>query len=110
VVCFDDPLEYLPGDLRRIAEVIGLKGAVRIALAFRGSRLYVPALDDLQRRVRDQCIREDSDRGISARKLSIRYGVSVRTIWAILGRPSEQIHPILSELLAEQSDTDGTGA
>ncbi|KKL78919.1 hypothetical protein LCGC14_2020060, partial [marine sediment metagenome] len=41
----EDPINrYLPGELRRIAQVAGFEAAVRISSAFGGNVIYVPAL------------------------------------------------------------------
>ncbi len=84
----DEPLhKYLPGELRRIADVAGLEAAVRISSALGGNVIYVPSLDELQRLARDEKIRRESRKGLTARALSERFGISERSIWRVLKRP-----------------------
>lgn len=87
-------IEMLPGDLRRIAKVAGLEAAVRIARSFRGTFLYVPGLDDMMRRARDEIIRKEFDGGINIKALARRYGLTERRVRMILNSPSEEELPI----------------
>lgn len=110
----DEPLlKYLPGELRRIADVVGLEGAVKIAAVFGGNVLYVPALEELQRLARDETIRRQFRGGVIARILAERFGLTERSIWRVLKRPvprlkEELLDLIKSGAISEANDaTDG---
>ncbi len=95
-------LELFQGDLRRIAEVAGVEAAVRIARAFRGCFLYVPGLDEVARRARDEMIRRDYDSGASLRALSRRYGLTTRRVRVILkSSPPPELPKEILEVLRE---------
>ncbi len=86
-------IEMLPGELRKIAEVAGLEAAVRIARSFRGSFLYVPGLDDMMRRARDEVIKRDYDTGIRARELAKKHRITERQIRKIVSAPGKDNLP-----------------
>jgi Mor family transcriptional regulator len=96
-------IEMLPGELRKIAEVVGLEAAVRIAQTFRGSFLYVPGLDDMMRMARDAMIKRDYDTGISARELAKKHRITERQIRKIVSTPGKDNLPgRLIDLLLEE--------
>lgn len=95
----DTLLRYLHGDLRRIAEVAGVEAAVRISLALGGNVVYVPALGDLQRLVRDERIRKEYRGGKTVRALSRRFGLTERSIWRVLNKPGPKLGPDLVSLI-----------
>ncbi len=96
----DEPLlRYLPGELRRIADVVGLEGAVRIAAVFGGNVIYVPALEELQRLARDESIRRQFRSGVIARTLAERFGLTERSIWRVLNRPVPRLKEELLNLI-----------
>lgn len=77
----------LPGDLRRIADVVGLHPALEIARELGGVPLYIPKLDDLYREVRDAKIRAEYDGGETiAKDIALKYRLTERQIFTILGR------------------------
>jgi len=96
-------IEQLPGDIRRIAEVIGVEPALELAKAFRGTYLYIHNLDDLMREIRNKRIRDEYEKDKSPRKVSrlaIKHRLTERQIWNILGNePEENPHPCLLNLL-----------
>lgn len=95
-----DIINQLPGDLKRIAEVVGVDVAIRIAKEFRGTYLYIHSLDDLLREIRDKKIREEYTAGKKVRELAIKYGLTERWIWNILGvEPDQGSSPSLLDLL-----------
>ena len=73
-----------PGDLRRIAEVAGVEAAIKIGMSFKGTNLYIGARVEMIRELRDSKIREEFDRGISVKRLSIKYKLSERQIRKVL--------------------------
>lgn len=82
----------LPGDLRRIAEVAGLDAALKIANELGGVPLYIAKLDDLYREVRDAKIRAEYDgSGKTGKDLALKYNLTERQIWTILGREEETL-------------------
>jgi len=95
----EELIQSLPGDLRRIALAAGIDAAVKIARTFRGSTLYVPGLDELERLMRDDTIRREFERGVPARKIALKHGISLRGLRKVLSRPPGQISPLLSRLL-----------
>jgi Mor family transcriptional regulator len=83
-------IEDLPGDLRTLAEEVGVLNTLRIVQRFRSTPIYVCNLDAWRIRWRDQCIRQEYDRGVKVPEIARRYGLSERWVWAILGRPDER--------------------
>lgn len=96
-----DFIEELGGDLRRIAEIVGLEAAIKIGRAFRGTYLYIRGVDGLLRLIRDMNIRRDYDDGIDIRRLSRRYTLSERQIRNILGGCVEAVPEDIRKLLGE---------
>lgn len=86
VPLLDSDIEYLPGDLKAIAEVVGVEAAVRIGTKFQGMMLYVAGLDELKRTLRDERIMTAYGRGSSVKTLSERFGISRRGIHKIINR------------------------
>lgn len=102
----EEIIEQLPGDIRRIAEVVGVEIALKIAKEFRGTYLYIHSLDDLLREIRNKRIREEYGKDRSPRKVSrlaIKNGLTERQIWNILGEePEEETHPSLLSLIKKK--------
>jgi Mor family transcriptional regulator len=95
-------LEFLPGDLRRIAEVAGLEAALKIARAFRGTCIYVSGLDEIRKQIRDERIRQDYDAGRPVKMISIKYGLTERGVWKILKKPGQKPpHPLMGRLFED---------
>lgn len=85
----------LPGDLPQMAGVIAgiIKNdviAVQIVAAlssqFRGMNVYFPNMEKFMRGTRDRRIREDFDAGLTGHRIAMKYGLSERHIWHILGQ------------------------
>lgn len=83
-------LDKLSGDLRLLAELVGVGMALRIAQAFGGTPIRIYGVGKWLRRHRDRCIRRDSDNGLSAVALGRKYRLSERQIWNILGTPEPE--------------------
>lgn len=69
--------------------VLPLEAQERLARYAGGTRIYVPRLDKDMRRQRDAAIRAAYDAGEPVRDIAMRYGLSERRVWGILGSPSE---------------------
>lgn len=82
-------IEEMSGDLRLLAELVGVATALKIAQVFGGTMLRIAKGDKWLRRQRDRCIRRDYDAGISATELARKYHLSERQIWNILGTVDE---------------------
>lgn len=78
-------LDKLSGDLRLLAEVVGVGMALRIAQIFGGTPIRIYGVQKWLRRHRDRCIRNENDNGVSAVELGRKYRLSERQIWNILG-------------------------
>ncbi|MDP2168268.1 MAG: Mor transcription activator family protein [Thermodesulfovibrionales bacterium] len=101
-------ISMLPGDLKRIAEVVGIEATVKIGRFFRGTRLYIGDIGFLARELRDLKIRQDFDSGLNSRRLSIKYSLSERYIRKILGRPEQALPEVLSVLdVASKAEESG---
>lgn len=90
--CTQDDLlwEILPesmnDDLLSVARVAGMQAALDIMLALGGSTIYVPRLEDLNRRLRDAGIVREYTGGARVKDLSRRYGLTERTIYKVINR------------------------
>jgi Mor family transcriptional regulator len=92
--------EMLGGDLRRIADVAGLEAAIKISRAMRGTTIYIPSLDEIERLARDERIRHDYHiKGYSARRVAMLHEVTERAVWKILNRISQNLSPETLEIL-----------
>jgi Mor family transcriptional regulator len=101
-------IEQLPGDLRRIAEVIHqyfpatpyIEITLRLAKEFRCVKLHMHTTDHFWREIRDKKIRSDYDRGEKTRELALKYRLTERHIFNILGmEPESATAPSLLDLL-----------
>jgi Mor family transcriptional regulator len=93
-------IDQLPGDIRRIAEVVGVEAAVKIAQAFRGTFIYIHNLDDFIRQIRDKKIRSEYAGGGKVRTLAIKNRLTERQIRNILNiEPASDASPSLLELM-----------
>ena len=84
----DDALpdvKELTGDLRLLADLVGVREALVIIQVLGGTMLRLPKIDRFLRRQRDRCIRRDYDTRMSATNLARKYKLSERHIWNILG-------------------------
>jgi hypothetical protein len=85
-------LDELSGDLRILAEVVGVRDALRISERFDSTPIRVYGYKKWVRAWRDQQIRKEYDNGgISQVNLARKYGMSDRHICNILGmEPGEE--------------------
>lgn len=92
------PIEELPGDLRLIADVIGVGPAWQLAKAFGGTMLYIVKVDAFARRHRDATMRDEFDRRtgsgesttVVVRDMARRESLSERQVWNIVGAPDDR--------------------
>jgi len=79
-------IDELSGDLRLLAEIVGVRPALRVAQAFGGTSIRVYGVNKWLRRHRDRCMRREYEKGgISGVDLGRKYNISERHIWNILG-------------------------
>lgn len=98
-------LDRLPGDLREMAELIGLEDTMKIVDRWGGDYILVPKCDELRREIRDNQIREEYDAGgITMGELAHKRGLHIRTINRILSGESEDVPlPLLALMEKEAS-------
>lgn len=77
-------IEELTGDLRIVAELVGVANALRLGQVFHGVPIRLWNTGQWIRRWRDNQIRRDSAT-LSGRELAIKYRLTERQIWNILG-------------------------
>jgi Mor family transcriptional regulator len=88
----------LPGDLRLIAEVIGVEATMKLAQAFGGTPLYIVKIDAFARRLRNKAFREEFDRRTATgetatavvRDIARRRDLCERQLWNIVNAPDER--------------------
>jgi len=80
-------IEELDGDMRLVAETIGVRLALRLAQVFHGTSINLYKWKKWTRRHRDKCIRRDYDTGrYTGVELARKYFIGQRQVWNILGR------------------------
>lgn len=91
-------LNRLPGDLPRIARLIGLEHTVALINEFGGAWINIPKCDAILREIRNREIRAyfDShpDEDDLLRKLAAKHRLTVRQIQNILGGVNEEDAPL----------------
>ena len=78
--------EVLNRDMISVARAAGVRAVLDIMLALGGSTLYVPSIEDLQRRLRDEGIAREYEAGARVKDLCRRYGLTERTIYKVINR------------------------
>lgn len=86
----DKIMDRLPDVLRRMAELVGLEGALKIASEFGGEEIFVPKLASLKREVRNAAIRTAYDGGTPVKKLIHAHDLTERQIYNILNSVPEE--------------------
>jgi Mor family transcriptional regulator len=87
--------EELPGELRIVAQHIGVRATLVLEQHWGGVPIYVSKCDALRRQLRDAQIRADYDRmGLAGdanvvARLARKYDLCLRQIKAILGRAGD---------------------
>ena len=77
-------LNVMGPDMRALARAAGIEAALSIMCVLGGNGIYIPVMEDLQRALRDEKIRNDYAVGRSVRDISRLYGLSARTVYKIL--------------------------
>ena len=80
----------LPGELKDIADVIGVLNTIKLAQAFRGCTLYICNIDPLIRKHRNSNIRKAYDQGERVVGLARKHRLSTRQIERILNTPEKE--------------------
>lgn len=93
-------IERLPGDLREVAEIIGLDKTLALVERFGGAYIRVPRCEGLLREIRDNSIRALYDAGgCTVRSLAVRFRLTDRRISDILNNTNSKIPQPLLTLL-----------
>ena len=109
----DHIIEQLPGDLRKMAEVLReyfpdapyIAIVLRIAKVFRGTYIRVHSLDDLEREIRNAEIRTEYADGKRVPALAIKHRLTERQIWNILGTEPDAPAPApLLDMVQKQNN------
>lgn len=79
-------IEELTGDLRIVAEVVGVEKALELGQRFYGVQIRLWNTKKFIRRWRDKQIRKDCDAGMSGVELAKKYNLTDRQVWNILGQ------------------------
>lgn len=79
-------IDDLPSDLRAVAEIVGLEGAVRLAEALGGAPIYIPTHDSVMRASRDRAIRAEFN-GRNYRELAKKHRLCLTSIRGIVDAP-----------------------
>jgi len=77
-------IDDLEGDLRDIADTIGMNNTVKLMELFGGCAVYIPMIDRVQKKSRDRMIRSEFN-GSNYRDLADKYNLSVVWIRKIVG-------------------------
>jgi Mor family transcriptional regulator len=90
-------IEELPGDLQLIARLVeevwhgyGVRVAIILGQLLPGVGVYIHNVKELARRIRNDAIRKEYDRGVRVKELAITYRLSTRQIENILAEPPSQ--------------------
>ena len=83
-------ISELSGDLRLLAEIVGVGKALEVAQRFHGTPIRLWGASRFVRRHRDRAIRRDYDAGMTGVELARKYRLSERHIWNILGSPEPE--------------------
>jgi hypothetical protein len=77
----------LTGDMRLLAETVGVRAAFKISMVFNGIYVRVWGWKRLKRELLRKRMRDEYDRGgITGVELFRKYGISERWGWELLGR------------------------
>lgn len=96
-------LKRLTGDMKRIAELVGVENMFKLSREFGGLVIFIPKLDAFEREMRDVIIRREYDCGKTVRDLAKKYDLTVRQIYYILKKsddiPSDTALPLFMRSL-----------
>ncbi len=74
----------LPETMQLLAEEIGVLGTLAVMRMLGGTRVYIPSIESVQRKLRDAMIRGEFT-GYNCRELAKKYGLSETQILNITG-------------------------
>lgn len=80
---YEIKISDLPGEIREIAKLVGLKPALKIATEYSGETVYIPKYDAITRAVRDRAIRAEFDGG-NWKALARKFNLTTRLIRQIV--------------------------
>jgi hypothetical protein len=100
-------LAKLPGDLRRMAVLIGLEHTMLIVDEWGGAYVNIPKCDDIKREIRvaeAKALYDAPGGHVTIRELAHRFGVTDRTIktWLSIDAEDEMPLPLL-ELMKDKA-------
>ena len=100
-----DVLDRLPGDLRELAELIGLERTKLVVDRWGGGYLIIPKCESLLRDIRDNEIRMLYGTGnFTRRQLAMRYRLHIDTVNKILKKTDQDIPLPLLDLMNPGSE------
>lgn len=100
----DEIISKLPGDLREVAELVGVENTVRLVERYGGTYIRVPKCDELLRDIRNKKIRDLYDTGnYDIRALAVKFKLTDRHISTILSETDEEVPLPLIALLTRKS-------
>ena len=74
----------LPGDLRAVADVVGVAATIKLAQSFRGTSVYFRNVDNILRKKRNAEIRGAYNSGTRIKDIARTHHLSARSIAIIL--------------------------
>lgn len=80
--------EDIPRNLHQLVEIVGIEKTVDIIQAFGGSRIWISALDSVERLQRYRKIREEYN-GTNQAEMAKKYGIPERTFRYIISAAKE---------------------
>jgi len=78
------PIDQLPSVYREMAEVVGLKNTLELAIVFGGRELYFPKLNNVLRVERDKKILTEYAAGSTADNIAKKYGITAVRVCQII--------------------------
>jgi len=82
-------IEELTGDMRIVAEIVGVEKAMLLGQLFHGTPIRLWNTEKFLRRHRDRLIIQEYDQGASGIQLARKYNLCERHVWRILGKYEE---------------------
>jgi len=75
-----------PNEQHILTRAIGLDAARDLSAIAGGDLLPVPRCSRMRRRIRNEKIKMDVDRGVEIHQIAIEHGITERTVWGVLGK------------------------
>ena len=95
-----DIINRLPGDLTKVAGLIGLEAAFRLVEGFGGTYISVPKCEGLLREIRNNEILRLYDTGeYTRRDLALKFNLTTRQIDNVLNQARTDVPPPLLKLM-----------